>query len=520
MKTSLSLRHLFKHGLAALAIALFLPAPSTQAAFAPTAFHSADTDGNYRFSLFELTRVIELFNTRYGTTRTGCYRVSAEGEDGFAPEPNRAPGISATLERYHSADTNHDGRLNLFELTRCIELFNVRVGSVRTGEYRVQALTEDGFAPGSGAPGPAAIWHDVTGDGILDEIISAGDPRFQLLLNIEDSAWDEGDLSWSLGFSAAEGNIYPYFTWSLETLYIPPSNNPWSTMDRVFAPEPGQEYILWWDDVYAWNNQIHLWPAAAISAQPRWSSNDLESGSLTLTVPSPRTFLSALAQMSWYLIRVGTVADEHPAATYSAHTHTREDGNPYVFGYLPSGELLSRTEMHAKVGELRNRPLNIEEIAHLDETGCIGLARLVMKRGSGGKLSGVPATKWPEEVTLKGGSRSPWLIRAFTTLEQTDQMECPPGYRSELFAKWGDWKNGVAPTPSTIGEVPVDSVWGADTPNHNRIFNYIVLINGKWIGINQAHSESAPQWGVVYSSPPTPNFPDLPLIFIKVCVPE
>ena len=49
---------------------------------------------------------------------------------------------------YHSADTDHNGKLSLLELTRVIELYNTRVGTSRTGQYHVQAGTEDGFAPG------------------------------------------------------------------------------------------------------------------------------------------------------------------------------------------------------------------------------------------------------------------------------------------------------------------------------------------------------------------------------------
>lgn len=48
----------------------------------------------------------------------------------------------------HSADTNSDFRLSLLELTRVIELYNTRAGTTRTGQYRVQAGTEDGFAAG------------------------------------------------------------------------------------------------------------------------------------------------------------------------------------------------------------------------------------------------------------------------------------------------------------------------------------------------------------------------------------
>ena len=69
-------------------------------------------------------------------------------EDGFMAEPTRAGGAIVMLTNYHSADTSRDGRLSLLELTRVIELFDMRVGTARTGAYRLQAGSEDGFAPG------------------------------------------------------------------------------------------------------------------------------------------------------------------------------------------------------------------------------------------------------------------------------------------------------------------------------------------------------------------------------------
>ncbi len=48
---------------------------------------------------------------------------------------------------YHSADANRDGLLDLVEMARVIELYNTRTGNTRTGQYRVQPGTEDGFAP-------------------------------------------------------------------------------------------------------------------------------------------------------------------------------------------------------------------------------------------------------------------------------------------------------------------------------------------------------------------------------------
>ena len=112
--------------------------------------HSADTDGNLALSLFELTRVIELFNTRNGSVRTGAYEVATMiTEDGYAAAPARAAGQMATLAHYHAADSNRDGMFNLFELTRAIQLYNFRNGSVRTGQYHVDPNNfEDGFELG------------------------------------------------------------------------------------------------------------------------------------------------------------------------------------------------------------------------------------------------------------------------------------------------------------------------------------------------------------------------------------
>ena len=90
--------------------------------------------------------MLELYQTRTGTQRTGRYRVLAGTDDGYAPEPSGTTGpIPTTL---HSADFDRDGRLSLNELTRVIELYNMRSGTTRTGAYHVQSGTEDGFAPG------------------------------------------------------------------------------------------------------------------------------------------------------------------------------------------------------------------------------------------------------------------------------------------------------------------------------------------------------------------------------------
>ena len=92
--------------------------------------------------------MIELYNTRIGTARTGCYKIESGSEDGFTPESTRTASAVVTLANWHSADSNRDGKIGLLELTRVIELYNYRSGSIRTGAYHLEVGTEDGFALG------------------------------------------------------------------------------------------------------------------------------------------------------------------------------------------------------------------------------------------------------------------------------------------------------------------------------------------------------------------------------------
>lgn len=111
-------------------------------------FHTGDTNQDGRFSLSELLRVIQLYNTRNGTSRTGAYKVVQGTEDGFDPNPDITSGQANVLAQYHAGDFNQDGKFSLSELLRVIQLYNYRTGTTRTGEYRPEIGTEDGFAPG------------------------------------------------------------------------------------------------------------------------------------------------------------------------------------------------------------------------------------------------------------------------------------------------------------------------------------------------------------------------------------
>lgn len=111
-------------------------------------FHDADSDRDGILSLSELLRVIEIYNTRFGTRRTGAYRLASSSPDGFEVAGDIDEGVANPLARYHSADYGRDGRVSLSELLRVIELYNFREGTTRVGAYRIDPDTVDGFRPG------------------------------------------------------------------------------------------------------------------------------------------------------------------------------------------------------------------------------------------------------------------------------------------------------------------------------------------------------------------------------------
>lgn len=110
--------------------------------------HTADFNQDGRFELSELLRVIELYNTRYETSRTGRYKVEESSIDGFASDASEPAVTESRNHRVHLADTDWDGHISLGELLRVIELYNTRDGTTRTGAYHRATNTIDGFAPG------------------------------------------------------------------------------------------------------------------------------------------------------------------------------------------------------------------------------------------------------------------------------------------------------------------------------------------------------------------------------------
>lgn len=109
--------------------------------------HTADTDGSLSISLSELLRVIEIYNTRQDSSRTGQYRLRDDSVDGFEPDAVSPSTGTVIFARYHAADTDRNGNVSLSELLRVIELYNVRSGTQRTGSYTTDESSVDGFRP-------------------------------------------------------------------------------------------------------------------------------------------------------------------------------------------------------------------------------------------------------------------------------------------------------------------------------------------------------------------------------------
>ncbi len=124
-------------------------------------YHSADTDKNWVISSTELNSFQTLYDYRVGTSRTGDYSIGVNihgGDSIFVPGPGIRTGAT------HSGDSNRDWKIDLRELTRVIELKNA-------GGYKVQAGTEDGFAPIPKTRRPLACGRkgDLDRDGYIDQ---------------------------------------------------------------------------------------------------------------------------------------------------------------------------------------------------------------------------------------------------------------------------------------------------------------------------------------------------------------
>lgn len=115
---------------------------------APT-HYDPDTNEDGTLSLAELLQVIDLYNTRLGSSRTGRYQVASLPSEGFTSDRDRSAQDPAIYDRYHASDVNRDGMIDLSELLRVIAIYNVREGTQRIGRFHYDPDQDDGISPGA-----------------------------------------------------------------------------------------------------------------------------------------------------------------------------------------------------------------------------------------------------------------------------------------------------------------------------------------------------------------------------------
>lgn len=92
--------------------------------------HKADLNGDWRVSLSELLRVIQIYNL-------GGYSCRADSEDGYWPEP----GGEQTCAPHDADYAPQDWQITLNEVLRIVQFFN-------SGGYGRRSGSEDGFMAG------------------------------------------------------------------------------------------------------------------------------------------------------------------------------------------------------------------------------------------------------------------------------------------------------------------------------------------------------------------------------------
>ncbi len=132
-------------------------------------YHSADINRDNKIDLIEHTRVVELYNYRMetaeGNVRTGEYHIQAGTEDGYVVGPG-----TQTAGQEHSADYNKNWKIDVDELSRITSLYNAKTGGTRTGEYRAYGDTLDGYLPVTRKPLACGILGDIDADNNITTI--------------------------------------------------------------------------------------------------------------------------------------------------------------------------------------------------------------------------------------------------------------------------------------------------------------------------------------------------------------
>ncbi|MGH8018664.1 MAG: hypothetical protein ACREIA_10280 [Opitutaceae bacterium] len=197
---------------------------------------------------------------------------------------------------------------------------------------------------------------------------------------------------------------------------------------------------------------------------------------------------------------------------------------PDLFSF-PSTALITthnRQGLEDQLEILTGRTVTTRDQEELD-AGCIGVAVWMSKHQlflpSGNTFQRYP---WPlPESNGPGGNPNIFgEAKAFLTLAQAQQTGCGPNTRTVIFVKYGAWKDGTP--PNTIpggepGQIPADSVVG-NVIDGVGYFNYVTLVNGKWVHVDHA-TEYGAQKAEISDEPPLVP-PGEAAMWVRRCVPN
>ena len=380
------------------------------------------------------------------------------------------------------------------------------------------------FALSVSAPEP--VGFDIDRDGYPEEIIPAGVGGFEVLASVDadytqmilDTAamaatlqtmWASGVWSpfWLSDFTADSPRVDENIGWvrvaNIITLSLTTDYDIFFNLVYRFTPEPGEEYVLFGEYNHRWGDRVENWPADSLRVRRTYRTQDLEGGQTILSIQEPSPQAIEMLSVPYYLIRKG-------------RSGASSVGIPRLYR-LPSSALslsFNRTQLEEKLAELKGRPLTEREIA-LINMGCVGIARIetqVVQIRIGGGVHEIFVPLIPEN-NIGSNVRIFGEAKGFRTLAQAQAAPVPVGTRRVIFSKWGRWKNDmppidIPPPQGEPGQIPVDSVVSTD-PNKDGNWNYVTLINGKWVGMNHAVGQGpnpeSPQQGWIYDQPPEPE---------------
>ena len=159
-----------------------------------------------------------------------------------------------------------------------------------------------------------SIWHDVSGDGLRDEIIKANTNRFTVRITAMDEPVEiqiNSNWTWGILYNSDDTygpGVYPNHRWT----WLPWMNtDPPAVAEFDFEYEPGWEYVVFGETILPttgrgrYGDDVANWPQSHIaSVLDRHPNNDDELAGSRLIVRE-LNLLNSWLNCSYYVIKLG-----------------------------------------------------------------------------------------------------------------------------------------------------------------------------------------------------------------------